>query len=328
VLAFTAIISRKSGGNDLAIPDYQSLMLPVLKLASDGSEHRISDVVDTLATQLNLTEAEREKLLPSGKQPVFNNRVHWAKQYLVQARLLVGTRRAFFKITDRGRSVLAEDLDRIDAKFLRRYVEFNAFVLGGRTGVTPSPDVRPQVVGEEISVSESTPDELLRATIKELETALATELITRICAKSPKFFEGLVVDLLLKMGYGGSRTDAGRALGKTGDGGIDGVIDQDQLGLDRIYIQAKKYDPDNAVSEPEIRNFCGSLGANKAAKGVFVTTSYFTKPAVDFAERHPYKVVLIDGELLARLMIHHSVGVRIVETMHYKKLDDEYFPEE
>jgi restriction system protein len=206
-------------------------------------------------------------------------------------------------------------------------VEFNAFVLGGRTGVTPSPDVRPQV-GEEISVSESTPDELLRATIKELETALATELITRICAKSPKFFEGLVVDLLLKMGYGGSRTDAGRALGKTGDGGIDGVIDQDQLGLDRIYIQAKKYDPDNAVSEPEIRNFCGSLGANKAAKGVFVTTSYFTKPAVDFAERHPYKVVLIDGELLARLMIHHSVGVRIVETMHYKKLDDEYFPEE
>ena len=134
--------------------------------------------------------------------------------------------------------------------------------------------------------------------------------------------------MLLKMGYGGSRTDAGRALGKTGDGGIDGVIDQDQLGLDRIYIQAKKYDPDNGVSEPDVRNFCGSFGANKAAKGVFVTTSYFTRPAEEFAERHPYKVVLIDGDMLARLMIHHSVGVRTVETMYYKKIDDEYFPEE
>jgi restriction system protein len=311
----------------VAIPDYQSLMLPVLKLAGDGNEHRMSDVVNTLASQLKLTEAEREELLPSGKQPVFNNRVHWAKQYLVQAKLLVATRRAFFKITERGRSVLAERVERIDAKFLRRFDEFNAFVAGGRTGVTTSPDIVPQVA-ENIAVSNSTPDELLRATIKEVEGALAADLIPRICAASPAFFERLVVDLLLKMGYGGSRIDAGRALGKTGDGGIDGVIDQDQLGLDRIYIQAKKYDPDNAVSEPDIRNFCGSLGANKAAKGVFVTTSYFTKPAQEFAERHPYKVVLIDGDLLARLMILHSVGVRVVETMHYKKVDDEYFPEE
>jgi restriction system protein len=298
-------------------------MLPVLKLAGDGREHRMSDVVHTLANQLKLTEAEREELLPSGKQPIFNNRVHWAKTYLSQAKLLISTRRAHFKITERGRTVLAENLERIDAKFLRRFDEFNVFVGSGRTGVMPSPDVVSQVV-EDIAVSESTPDELLRATIKEVESALAAELIERICAASPAFFERLVVDLLLKMGYGGSRTEAGRALGKTGDGGIDGVIDQDQLGLDRIYIQAKKYDPDNPVSEPDIRNFCGSLGANKAAKGVFVTTSYFTRPAVEFAERHPYKVVLIDGDLLARLMI----GVRIVETMHYKKMDDEYFPEE
>ncbi len=183
-------------------------------------------------------------------------------------------------------------------------------------------------MAEDKALSQSTPDELLRATIKEVESALAADLIPRVCAASPAFFERLVVDLLVKMGYGGSRTDAGRALGKTGDGGIDGVIDQDQLGLDRIYIQAKKYDPDNAVSEPDIRNFCGSLGANKAAKGVFVTTSYFTRPAQEFAERHPYKVVLIDGDELARLMILHSVGVRIVETMYYKKIDDEYFPDE
>ena len=310
----------------MAIPDYQSLMLPVLKLAGDGGEHRMSDVVDTLANQLNLTEFEREELLPSGKQPVFNNRVHWAKTYLVQAKLLIATRRAFFKITERGQSVLAEKVERIDTKFLRRFEEFNVFVANGRTGVTPSTEIASLI--EEKTISQSTPDELLRATIKEVESALAAELIPRICAASPAFFERLVVDLLLKMGYGGSRAEAGRAIGKTGDGGIDGVIDQDQLGLDRIYLQAKKYDPDNAVSEPDIRNFCGSLGANKASKGVFVTTSYFTKPAEEFAKRHEYKVVLIDGDLLAKLMIRHSVGVRIVETMHYKKLDDEFFPDE
>jgi restriction system protein len=309
----------------MTIPDYQSLMLPVLRIASDGAEHRISDVVESLAIQLCLSDAEREELLPSGKQAIFNNRVHWARTYLAQARLLEATRRSFFKITERGRSVLAENVPRIDAKFLRRFPEFITFVANDKTAVS-QPDAAELV--EEKVVSQSTPDELLRATIKEVESALAAELIPRICAASPAFFERLVVDLLLKMGYGGSRAEAGRALGKTGDGGIDGVIDQDQLGLDRIYIQAKKYDPTNAVSEPDIRNFCGSLGANKAAKGVFVTTSYFTKPAEEFAERHPYKVVLIDGNLLARLMIRHSVGVRVVETMHYKKIDDEFFPDE
>jgi restriction system protein len=310
----------------VAIPDYQSLMLPVLKLASDGAEHRISDVVDSLAEELKLSESEREELLPSGKQPVFSNRVHWAKTYLAQAKLLIGTRRAFFKITDRGRATLAENIPRIDAKYLRRFPEFNSFVAGDAKAEPVAANSTPVI--DDKPISRSTPDELLRATIKEVESALATELIPRICAASPAFFERLVVDLLLKMGYGGSRAEAGRALGKTGDGGIDGVIDQDQLGLDRIYLQAKKYDPDNAVSEPDIRNFCGSLGANKASKGVFVTTSYFTKPAEEFAKRHEYKVVLIDGALLARLMIHHSVGVRVVETMHYKKIDDEFFPDE
>jgi restriction system protein len=309
----------------MAIPDYQSLMLPVLKIASDGNEHRISDVVDRLAVDLNLTEAEREELLPSGKQATFNNRVHWAKTYLAQAKLLEATRRSFFKITDRGRAVLAQNLSKMDAKFLRQFAEFNAFVSGGEKSEQPT-TAAPLL--EDKAAGGSTPDELLRATIREVESALASDLITRICSASPAFFERLVVDLLLAMGYGGSRAEAGRALGKTGDGGIDGVIDQDQLGLDRIYIQAKKYAPDNAVSEPDIRNFCGSLGANKASKGVFVTTSYFTKPALDFTERHPFKVVLIDGAELARLMIRHSVGVRITETLHLKKIDDDFFPEE
>ncbi|MEH2524000.1 MULTISPECIES: restriction endonuclease [unclassified Bradyrhizobium] len=309
----------------MPIPDYQSLMLPVLKLASDDNEHRVSEVVSALAAQFRLTNSERDELLPSGKQPVFNNRVHWAKTYLSQAKLLARTRRGFFKITDRGRGVLAENVERIDAKFLRRFDEFNAFVGGNNGAPSASPVASPS--GEEVLIK-STPDELLRSTIKEVESALASELIERICAASPAFFERLVVELLLKMGYGGSRVEAGRAIGKTGDGGIDGVIDQDQLGLDRIYIQAKKYDANTAVSEPEVRNFCGSLGANKASKGVFVTTSYFTRPAEDFAKRHEYKVVLINGDMLARLMIHHSVGVRIVETLHYKKIDDEFFPEE
>ena len=194
-----------SESNDVMIPDYQSLMLPILNLAGDGREHRMLDVIDSLANQFKLTEDEREELLPSGKQPIFNNRMHWAKTYLVQAKLLIATRRAHFKITERGRSVLSEDVKRIDAKFLRRYDEFYAFVGGGRTGATPSPDLRDALAPavEELVVSESTPDELLRATIKEVESALATELIARICAASPAFFERLVVDLLLKMGYGG-----------------------------------------------------------------------------------------------------------------------------
>jgi restriction system protein len=310
----------------VAIPDYQSLMLPVLKIASDGEEHRISDVVEKLATDFGLTEAEREQLLPSGKQPAFNNRVHWAKTYLAQAKLLEATRRSFFRITDRGRSVLSENLPKIDAKFLRQFAEFNVFVGGGEKPELPTEEIAPLL--EAKAVTGSTPDELLRATVREVESALASDLISRICGATPAFFERLVVDLLLAMGYGGSRTEAGRALGKTGDGGIDGVIDQDQLGLDRIYIQAKKYDPENAVSEPDIRNFCGSLGANKASKGVFVTTSYFTTPALSFAERHPFKVVLIDGAELARLMIRYSVGVRITETLHLKKIDDDFFPDE
>lgn len=309
----------------MAIPDYQSLMLPVLKIASDGNEHRISDVVDALAEELGVTDAEREELLPSGKQSIFSNRVHWARTYLAQSKLLEATRRGHFKIAERGRSVLAENVSKIDAKFLRRFAEFNAFVGGDPAAGTVS---APTPTLEDKVASQSTPDELLRATIREVETALASDLILRICAASPAFFERLVVDLLLAMGYGGSRAEAGRALGKTGDGGIDGVVDQDQLGLDRIYIQAKKYDPENAVSEPEIRGFTGSLGANKANKGVFVTTSYFTKPAHDFAERHPFKIVLIDGAELARLMIRHCVGVRTIETLLLKKIDDDFFPEE
>jgi len=310
----------------MAIPDYQTLMLPVLKVAADGQERRIGDVINQLAREFALTEEEQQQLLPSGKQTAFANRVHWARTYLVQARLLEATKRAHFRITDRGRKALAERPPRIDNEYLLQFPEFIQFRERGRAltdtesaGAVDAPSV-PQPT--------ETPDELLRSTVKQIETALRKELLDRILAAPPAFFEGLIVALLLAMGYGGSREEAGKTVGRSGDGGIDGVIDQDALGLDRVYVQAKRYSVENPVSEPEVRAFSGSLGAAKANRGVFVTTSYFTQPAQSFAERHPFKIVLIDGERLAALMIRHNVGVRIDETLYLKKIDEDFFVEE
>jgi len=310
----------------MAIPDYQTLMLPVLKVAADGQERRIGDVINQLAREFALTEEEQQQLLPSGKQTAFANRVHWARTYLVQARLLEATKRAHFRITDRGRKALAERPPRIDNEYLLQFPEFIQFRERGRAltdtesaGAVDAPSV-PQPT--------ETPDELLRSTVKQIETALRKELLDRILAAPPAFFEGLIVALLLAMGYGGSREEAGKTVGRSGDGGIDGVIDQDALGLDRVYVQAKRYSVENPVSEPEVRAFSGSLGAAKANRGVFVTTSYFTQPAQSFAERHPFKIVLIDVERLAALMIRHNVGVRIDETLYLKKIDEDFFVEE
>jgi restriction system protein len=301
----------------MAIPDYQTLMLPVLKLAGDGEEHRIGDVVGQLARDFVLTEEEQQQLLPSGKQTTFANRVGWAKSYLVQAGLLEGTRRAHFRITERGKKSLAEAPPRINVEYLSRFPEFVRFKESGKvsgeevaTGALEPPSLPLQA---------ETPDELLRNTVQQIETTLRKELLDRILAAPPAFFEGLIVALLLAMGYGGSREEAGKIVGRSGDGGIDGVIDQDALGLDRVYVQAKRYAAENAVSEPEIRAFSGSLGAAKADKGVFVTTSYFTQPAQAFAQRHPFKIVLIDGERLASLMMRHNIGVRVDETVYLEE---------
>ena len=310
----------------MAIPDYQTLMLPVLKVAGDGQEHRMSNVVNELAREFGLTEEERQQLLPSGRAPAFANRVHWARFYLIQAGLLEATKRAHVKITDRGRKALAEGPVRIDTGYLSQFPEFIQFRERSRApGSTESANVADV---PSVALPAETPDELLRSTVRQIETALRKELLDRILAAPPAFFEGLIVALLLAMGYGGSREEAGRIVGRSGDGGIDGVIDQDALGLDRVYVQAKRYFAENPVSEPEIRAFSGSLGAAKANKGVFVTTSYFTQPAQNFAERHPFKIVLIDGERLASLMIRHNVGVRIDETLYLKKMDEDFFVEE
>jgi restriction system protein len=309
----------------MPIPDYQTLMLPVLKAVADGNEHRIGDVTEQLAQEFHLSQEERLHLLPSGTQTTFSNRVGWAKSYLIQAGLLEATKRAHFKITARGQKVLGDGPSHIDNEYLFQFPEFVAFRARGRIVDNDAPASAQEA---STAAQTQTPDELIRTATRQIEASLAKELLDRIFAASPAFFESLIVNLLLSMGYGGSRTDAGQIVGKSGDHGIDGVIDQDALGLDRVYIQAKKYAKDNPVSEPEIRAFSGSLGAAKANKGVFVTTSFFTQPASDFAERHPFKIVLIDGERLTSLMIRYNVGARVEQTLYLKRIDEDFFLDE
>ncbi|MDF2457768.1 MAG: restriction endonuclease [Nitrospira sp.] len=300
----------------MAIPDFQTLMLPVLRASADG-EVKTSEVVPKLAVELGLTDSELSELLPSGKQTTFANRVNWAKSYLGKAGLITLTRRGYFQASDRGKQVLAAPPSRITIKFLEAYPEFMAFRNASSTDTSvPQP--------EPASLKDLTPDEVIRSAHAELEESLAAELLAKILASPPDFFERLVVQLLIAMGYGGSALEAGKALGKSGDGGVDGVIDQDALGLDRIYVQAKRY-TDSKVSSGEIRDFFGSLDRFKATKGLFVTTSGFSPSAKETADLLSKRIVLIDGPLLTRLMIRFDVGCRVEETIQIKKLDEEFF---
>ena len=304
----------------MAIPDYQSLMLPVLTASSNG-EVRIGAVVDQLAGQLSLTPEERAELLPSGKQTIFSNRVHWAKTFLGKAGLIESTRRGHFKITLRGQQVLDSRPARIDNAFLSQFDEFQQFreksVQGAAEGEHPAAPA--------LESQRATPDEAMRVAHRQIEEALAQELLDRIQAAPPDFFERLIVNLLLKMGFGGSAADAGRALGRSGDDGVDGVIDQDALGLDRIYIQAKRYANGNNIGPGAIRDFFGSLDRHKATKGLFVTTSTFSSAAKETSEFLSKRIVLIDGEQLTKLMIRHSVGCRVEDTLDIKKIDEDFF---
>jgi restriction system protein len=304
----------------MAVPDFQTLMLPVLKAAAQG-EVRLSELVEKLANEFHLTDAERRQLLPSGRQTTLANRTGWARTYLAKAGLVKATRRGYLEATERGRDALAHAPARIDIRFLSQFPEFEEF----RKAAREDPESSESTAGEIVERSSRTPDEILRATHQEIEKTLGAELLDRLVQASPTFFENTIVNLLVSMGYGGSREDAGRALGKSGDNGLDGVIDQDALGLDRVYIQAKRYKFDNAVGEPEVRGFAGSLEGAKATKGVFVTTSYFTPQARGFAEKIARRIVLIDGQQLAQLMIKYDVGVRIEETLHIKKIDEDFF---
>lgn len=301
----------------MAIPDFQSVMLPLLRFASDKNEHSLQQAIEALAKEFNLTEEERQELLPSGTQARFANRVAWARSYFKQALLVENTRRSFFKITQRGLDLLAKNPTNINKKTLEQYPEFLEFQNIKR-------DAEPDKSTDE--QEKQTPEESLEVAYKILSDGLAGEIIQRIKDCSPIFFERLVVELLLAMGYGGSRVEAGRAIGQSGDGGIDGIIDEDKLGLDSIYIQAKRWE--GTVGRPEIQKFVGALQGNRAHKGVFITTSDFTKDAQEYVKNISNKVVLINGFTLAKLMIENDVGVSTVSTCKVKKIDSDYFADD
>lgn len=303
------------------IPDYQTLMLPVLKAANNQAVQTQS-VVQHLADEFGLTPEEREHLLPSGKQRTFDNRINWAKSYLKQAGLLTYPRRGFFVITEDGRRVLSQNPERIDADFLMAFEPFRAFRNRRHTEEDP-----PDVSDDAVATSDATPDETLRLAHRQINAALGADLLERVRVASPKFFEDVIVSLLLAMGYGGAAQDAARALGRSGDNGVDGVVDQDPLGVDQIYVQAKRYALGNTISAGDIRDFFGALNLKKAQKGIFFTTSSFSPSAVQTAKDLSTRIVLIDGEQLSNLMIKYGVGCRTEEVLHLKKLDDEFFEE-
>lgn len=299
----------------MPIPDFQTIMLPLLRVMSDGQERSIQALTECLAKEFSLNEEELRALLPSGKQPIFYNRVGWARLYLTKAGLLEMSRRSYYRITDRGRDVLKKNPNRIDIKFLEQFPEYVAF--REKVGTRRKSE---ETAAEE---EEKTPEEILEEAYQEIREGLAQELLNLVKQSTPSFFERLVVDLLVKMGYGGSWRDAARAVGQVGDEGIDGIIDEDRLGLDTIYIQAKKWD--TVVGRPEIQKFVGALMGKRSKKGIFITTSTFSQEARDYVSQIDSKIVLIDGKRLAELMIDYDVGVATVSTYQLKRVDSDYF---
>lgn len=304
----------------MPVPDYQTLMLPLLRIYSDGTIHSLNEAIDILAREFKLTDDDLRVLLPSGRQTTFRNRVGWARTYMSKAGLLATAKRGHFSITKSGLAVLAENPARIDARFLRQFPSFVQFQESKHESDSSTTVPLP------LSETKESPEEQIESAHTQLTRALAGELLARIQSAAPDFFERLVVELLLKMGYGGSRQDAGRAIGRSGDGGIDGIINEDRLGLDSIYLQAKRWE--NPVGRPEIQKFAGALAEHRAKKGVFITTSAFTKEARLSADKHDARIVLIDGEKLATLMIDHGLGVTLEATYEVKRIDSDYFAEE
>lgn len=302
----------------MAIPTFQTLMLPLLRLAKDRKEHSVKEFLEPLAKEFKLTDEDLSVMNQSG-QSTFYNRVAWAKTYMKQAGLFELTQRGSFRITDRGLEVLKKDLKSIDVKFLEQFKEFTEF----RKRKTPD-----QVQESFTSMSpneQQTPEEFVETAFKKFRQELETELLMTLNACSPSQFEKIVVDVLVKMGYGGNWLDAGKAIGKPGDEGIDGIIKEDRLGLDTIYIQAKKWE--GSVGRPEVQKFAGALQGKKAKKGVFITTSSFSNEALEYVEHLENKIVLIDGKTLADLMIDFNVGIVPVGVYETKKIDMNYFEE-
>lgn len=306
----------------MAIPDYQSIMLPLLQHAADGEIHTYRRAVESLAEHFHLSPEERRELLPSGKQPTFDNRVGWARTYMTKAGLLISPKRGSFQISERGKSVLQDKPHAINVNYLERFPEFIEFrtLRHERTETTISSSPL------SVEFDERTPEEALESAYLSLRTDLANEILDTVKRCSPIFFEQLVVDLLVKMGYGGSRREAGQAIGRSGDEGIDGIIKEDRLGLDIIYIQAKRWEA--VIGRPEIQKFAGALQGQRARKGIFITTSSFTREAHDFVSTIETKIILIDGKALADFMIENNVGVTVEAVYELKRIDGDFFSED
>ena len=303
----------------MAIPDFQSIMLPLLRLASDGELHKLSDATEQLADQFGLSEVERRERLKSGTL-TFNNRVGWAKTYLKNSGLLSLPKRAHLQITARGQELLEDPPDRIDIPFLKEhYPEIKEFREGKESDEEPKKEVR------EAGDVESTPQELIERGYSEMQESLSSELLDKVKSASPIFFEQLVVDLLLKMGYGGSRKDAGESVGRSGDGGIDGIIKEDKLGLDVIYVQAKRWEGN--VGRPVVQAFAGSLEGVRAHRGILITTSDFSKEARQYVKAIEKRIILIDGETLTQYMSDYNLGISTTATYEVKRIDNDYFEE-
>lgn len=302
------------------IPDYQSLMLPLLKAVSDGKEYTMRNIESVLSKEFQVSDEELNVLLPSGQDYIFQNRVGWARTYLKKAGLLDAPKRGVIIITQRGRDVLKENITELNVSYLRKFPEFIEFQTPKKEGVLENLELKFD------ESRQQTPEELLETGYQNIRKSIQEELLLKLKKVSPSFFERIVVELLVKMGYGGSIQDAGKAIGKSGDEGIDGIIKEDKLGLDVIYIQAKRWE--GVVGRPELQKFVGALAGQGAKKGIFITTSSFTKDAIDYAPKNETKIVLVDGEKLAQYMIDYNLGVSVQSTYEIKKIDLDYFDEE
>jgi restriction system protein len=307
----------------MTIPDYQTIMLPLLKLIGDEKEHHIREVVKELANEFDLTEEELEELLPSGRTPLFYNRVGWSRLHLKKAGLVEDPVRGHVKITADGMGALSKKPMRIDKNFLLQYPSY----VKARDESRERQKLKKAQPAEFEKETDSTPEEAIEASFAELQEKLSSEILETIIKCSPLFFERFVIDVLVKMGYGGSRREAGQAMGKSGDEGIDGIIKEDKLGLDVIYIQAKRWE-NTTVGRPEIQKFAGALLGQSAKKGIFITTSSFSGEAIDYVKGLDAKIILIDGQRLSDLMIEYNVGVNPVASYEIKKIDFDYFIED
>jgi len=300
----------------MTIPDYQSLMLPLLKFLSDKEEHKTREAVKKLSDEFNLSEEERQELLPSGGQPIIDNRVGWARTYILKAGLLSAPRRGYIKITDNGLEVLKKNPKEINIKFLKQFPSFNEFR-------TIKKETSKDNVTEDDELEDVTPDELMERGYNSITASLAQELLEKLRNVDPYFFEQIIADLLSAMGYGESYVTK-----KSGDGGIDGEVNQDKLGLDKIFFQAKRYAENNSVTASNVRDFVGTLDLHGVNKGIFITTSRFPNDTKKILNKTPKNIILIDGAKLAKLMIEYNIGISPEKTYQIKRIDSDFFPED